>query len=85
MPIDDQKLVNQYRDWYLANPRHLEIVSQRAEPYLHYIVEELEKRDMPIEIALLPIVESSFDPSAYSASAASGLWQLTTQYRIILG
>ncbi|WP_144207232.1 LysM peptidoglycan-binding domain-containing protein [Shewanella donghaensis] len=78
MPIDDVKLVNQYRDWYLANPRHLEIVSQRAEPYLHYIVEELEKRDLPIELALLPIVESSFDPSAYSASAASGLWQLTT-------
>lgn len=78
MPIDDHKLVNQYRDWYLANPRHLEIVSKRAEPYLHYIVEELEKRDMPIEIALLPIVESSFDPSAYSASAASGLWQLTS-------
>ncbi|PMG26489.1 lytic transglycosylase [Shewanella sp. 10N.286.52.C2] len=78
MPIDDVKLVNKYRDWYLANPRHLEIVSQRAEPYLHYIVEELEKRNLPIELALLPIVESSFDPSAYSASAASGLWQLTT-------
>lgn len=76
--VPDQKLVNQYRDWYIDNPEHLEIISERAAPYMYMIVEELEKRDLPIEIALLPIIESAFDPSASSASAASGLWQITT-------
>lgn len=78
LPIPDQKLVNQYRDWYIKNPKHLEIISERAAPYMYMIVEELEKRHLPIEIALLPIIESAFDPSASSASAASGLWQFTT-------
>lgn len=78
LPVPDQKLVNQYRDWYIKNPQHLEIISERAAPYMYLIVEELEKRHLPIEIALLPIIESAFDPSASSASAASGLWQFTT-------
>ncbi|NRD74278.1 LysM peptidoglycan-binding domain-containing protein [Shewanella sp. VB17] len=76
-PIPDQKLVNQYRQWYIKHPQHLERVSQRAEPFLYMIVEEIEKRDLPIELALLPIVESAFDPFAYSHGAASGLWQFT--------
>lgn len=78
LPVPDQKLVNQYRDWYIKNPQHLAIISERAAPYMYLIVEELEKRHLPIEIALLPIIESAFDPSASSASAASGLWQFTT-------
>ncbi|WP_394393178.1 LysM peptidoglycan-binding domain-containing protein [Shewanella woodyi] len=77
LPVPDQKLVNQYRDWYIKHPQHLERVSQRAEPFLYLIVEEIEKRDLPIELALLPIVESAFDPFAYSHGAASGLWQFT--------
>ena len=77
-PIVDNVLVNKYRQWYIDNPKHLEIVTQRAKPYLYYIVEQLEKRHLPIELALLPIVESGFDPFAYSAGHASGLWQLTT-------
>ncbi|GGI85178.1 lytic transglycosylase [Shewanella hanedai] len=76
-PIPDQKLVNQYRDWYIKHPQHLERVSERAEPFLYLIVEEIEKRGLPIELALLPIVESAFDPFAYSHGAASGLWQFT--------
>ncbi|MGL4711552.1 MAG: LysM peptidoglycan-binding domain-containing protein, partial [Shewanella sp.] len=77
MTIPDQALVNQYRDWYIKNPQHLEEISQRAAPYMYLIVEEIEKRHLPIEIALLPIIESAFDPSVASASAASGLWQIT--------
>ncbi len=77
MPVPDQKLVNQYRQWYLDNPKHLEIVTRRAAPYMHFIVEEVERRGLPLEIALLPIIESAFDPHAYSGMHASGLWQLT--------
>lgn len=76
--VPDQKLVNQYRDWYLKNPLHLERVSERATPFMYLIVEEIEKRGLPIELALLPIVESAFDPFAYSHGAASGLWQFTS-------
>ena len=50
-------------------------MSTRAEPYLYYIVEELEKRNMPLDLALLPIVESAYNPFAYSRSRASGIWQ----------
>ena len=78
LTIADHALVEQYRQWYIDNPKHLEIISKRAEPYLYYIVEEIEKRNFPMELALLPIVESSFDPYAYSRSHASGLWQLMT-------
>ncbi|QSX38797.1 lytic transglycosylase [Shewanella sedimentimangrovi] len=78
LPVPDIKRVNDYRNWYRKHPKHLEQVSARAEPYLHFIVEELDKRGLPLELALLPIVESAFDPMAYSHGAASGLWQFTT-------
>ena len=78
LPVPDQKLINQYRDWYLKHPQHLAQVSERAQPFMYLIVEEIEKRGLPIELALLPIVESAFDPFAYSHGAASGLWQFTS-------
>ncbi|GGP38301.1 lytic transglycosylase [Shewanella saliphila] len=84
-PIPDNALVAQYRQWYIDNPKHLEIVTQRATPFLYYIVEQLEQRNMPIELALLPIVESGFDPLAYSGSHASGLWQLTPPTALSFG
>ena len=74
----DNKLVNQYRNWYLKHPKHLERVSARATPFMYLIVEKLEERQLPMELALLPIVESAFDPFAYSHGAASGLWQFTS-------
>lgn len=77
LPITDNELVARYRQWYIDNPKHLEIITQRASPFLYYIVDQLEKRHLPIELALLPIVESGFDPLAYSSGHASGLWQLT--------
>ncbi|GIU16015.1 MULTISPECIES: LysM peptidoglycan-binding domain-containing protein [unclassified Shewanella] len=78
MEVPDEKLVRQYRDWYIKHPQHLERVSERATPFMYLIVDEIEKRNLPIELALLPIVESAFDPFAYSHGAASGLWQFTS-------
>lgn len=61
--------------FYARKQEFLDRVSERATPYLFHIVEELEKRRMPPELALLPIVESAFQPFAYSRSRASGIWQ----------
>ena len=74
--IPNNKRIRYYRNWYLKHPRNLEIIAERAQPFLYYITEQVEKRGMPLEIALLPIVESSFDTNAYSSSAAAGLWQI---------
>ena len=74
--IPDNKRVQYYRKWYLKHPGHLRTVADRAEPFLFYITEEIEKRNLPLELALLPIVESSFDQFAYSHGRAAGLWQI---------
>ncbi len=71
----DQAAVTRELNWYANNPEYLERVFGRAELYLHYIVEQLERRGMPRELALLPVVESAFEPYAYSRARASGLWQ----------
>lgn len=63
------------RDWYAKHQSYLNRVADRAEPFLYFIVEEIDKRNMPMELALLPIVESAFDPFAYSHGRASGMWQ----------
>ncbi|KDM91241.1 LysM peptidoglycan-binding domain-containing protein [Photobacterium galatheae] len=76
LDVPDNKSVNYYRNWYLKHPGHFSIVSSRAEPFLYYITEAVEKRGMPLELALLPIVESSFDQFAYSHGRAAGLWQI---------
>ncbi len=62
-------------NWYVANPLHIERTVERGRRYMHYIVEEVERRQMPMEIALLPVVESAFQPFAYSHGQAAGLWQ----------
>ncbi|MDX1451084.1 MAG: LysM peptidoglycan-binding domain-containing protein [Oleiphilaceae bacterium] len=61
--------------WYVNNPDYLDRTFSRAARYLHHIVEELEREGMPLELALLPLVESAYDPFAYSHGRASGLWQ----------
>ena len=63
-------------EWYAGHQQYLDRVFQRADLYLYYIVDELERREMPAELALLPIVESAFDPFAYSDGRAAGLWQI---------
>ncbi|MGM0767552.1 MAG: LysM peptidoglycan-binding domain-containing protein [Pseudomonadota bacterium] len=62
-------------DWYRKHPRYIDRVVERGSRYLHYIISETEKRGLPTELALLPIVESAFDPFAYSHGRAAGLWQ----------
>lgn len=71
----DHPRVESYVNSYLRHPDFLPRVSSRSEPFLFYIIEQVEKRNMPLELALLPIVESAFDPFAYSHGRASGLWQ----------
>lgn len=75
MPNLDSPLVQQQQAWYLARPDYLRRVVERSRRYMHHIVEELEKRGMPTELALLPIVESAYNPMAYSRAHASGMWQ----------
>ena len=67
--------VERLRLWYASNPKHVDTVSERSAPYIHYIVERLAERDMPMELALLPVIESAYDPQAYSSAHAVGLWQ----------
>lgn len=67
--------VQQQLDWYKRHPAYIERVVERGRRYLHYIVEETERRGLPLEYALLPVVESAFDPFAYSHGRAAGLWQ----------
>lgn len=61
--------------WFVKHPEYMSRVVERARPYLYHIVEQLEQRNMPLEIALLPVVESGFQPFAYSHGRAAGLWQ----------
>jgi peptidoglycan lytic transglycosylase D len=75
MPNLDNRLVGVRERWYANQPEYLARMVARSKLYLYYIVEEVQKRGMPTEIALLPMVESAFNPMAYSRSHASGLWQ----------
>lgn len=77
--IDDaaypNPLVGVHESWFAARPENVNRLAERARPYLYHIVEEVQRRDMPMEIALLPMIESAFVPTALSRSAASGIWQ----------
>lgn len=71
----DNDLVRRHEFWYRKQPEFLRRVVERSRPYMHHIVEEIEKRGLPTELALLPIVESAYNPMALSRARASGLWQ----------
>lgn len=75
MPAVPGPVVAEYEQWYTARPDYLKRMVDRSKRYLHYIVEQVERRNMPTEIALLPMIESAFNPTAYSRSHASGIWQ----------
>lgn len=68
--------IRTHLDWFAKHPEYLSRVFTRAQRYMPYIVEEIEKRGLPVELALLPIVESAYDPFAYSHGRAAGLWQI---------
>jgi membrane-bound lytic murein transglycosylase D len=71
----DSKKVRSSEDFYVDRPEYIKRIIERGKRYLFHIVEEVERRGMPAEIALLPIVESAFNPRAYSNRSASGIWQ----------
>ena len=71
----DGPLVTNAENWYAARPDYVARMVERSRRYLYHIVVEVEKRGMPLEIALLPMIESAYNPMAYSRSRASGIWQ----------
>lgn len=71
----DHAAVEREVKWYAKHPAYLDRTFKRGERYLYHIVNEIEARKMPLELALLPVVESAFNPVAYSRARASGLWQ----------
>lgn len=75
LPEANHPSIDREEAWYANHPDYLDRTFRRGERYMYYIVSELEARKMPLELALLPVVESAFIPTAYSSAAASGLWQ----------
>jgi membrane-bound lytic murein transglycosylase D len=68
-------LVRQQEQWYTTRPDYIQRMTERSSKYLFHIVEELERRNMPSELALLPFIESAFNPQAVSSARAAGMWQ----------
>ena len=75
MPDLDNDLVHDREHWYATRPDYIFRMTERSKKYLFHIVEELELRNMPTELALLPFVESAFNPQAVSSAKAAGMWQ----------
>ncbi len=71
----DNKRIQYELDWYTRNPNYLTRTFNRSARYLYHVVNEVEERGLPLELALLPFVESAYNPFAYSHGRASGLWQ----------
>jgi len=71
----ESDLVASREQWYAARPEELENMVERSRKYLFHIVEELERRNLPTELALLPFIESAYNPHAYSRAKAAGMWQ----------
>ncbi len=75
MPDLDNTLVRRQEQWYASRPDYVQRMTERGSRYLYHIVEEVERRGMPTELALLPFIESAFNPQAMSSAKASGMWQ----------
>jgi membrane-bound lytic murein transglycosylase D len=75
IPDLDNPLVANQTQWYSSRPDYIQRTTTRASRYLFHVVQELEKRNMPTELALLPFIESAFNPQAYSTAKAAGMWQ----------
>jgi len=75
MPDLDTDLVDKQTRWYASRPDYVQRMTERSSLYLYHIVEEVERRGMPSELALLPFIESAFNPQAMSIAKASGMWQ----------
>ena len=75
MPDLDTDLVRNREQWYATRPDYVQRMTERGGRYMFHIVEELDRRNMPTELALLPFIESAFNPQAISSARASGMWQ----------
>ena len=75
LPDVKSPLTSTHEEWYASRPDYIKRMVERSQRYMFHIVEEVQKRGMPTEIALLPMIESAFNPQAYSRSKASGIWQ----------
>ena len=75
MPNLQNELVTDREQWYASRPDYIQRMTERSSKYLFHIVEELERRQMPTELALLPFIESAFNPQAVSSAKAAGMWQ----------
>lgn len=75
MPESKSSLTANHENWYSSRPDYIKRMVERSQRYLFHIVEEVEKRGMPTEIALLPMIESAYNPQANSTSNAAGIWQ----------
>ena len=75
MPDLEGPLVRDREQWYTSRPDYILRMTERSRRYLFHIVEELERRNMPTELALLPFIESAFNPEAVSSAKAAGMWQ----------
>ena len=75
MPDLQDPLVTDREQWYASRPDYIQRMTERSSKYLFHIVEELERRQMPTELALLPFIESAFNPQAVSSAKAAGMWQ----------
>ena len=71
----EEPRVDRELEWFLRHPDYIERTLNRAAPYLHHIITEIEARGLPLELAVLPVIESAFEPYAYSRARAAGLWQ----------
>lgn len=76
MKVPENSRIREQKVKYLKQKSYLHDVTLRAEPYMYWITEQIKKRNMPMELVLLPIVESAFDPKATSSANAAGLWQI---------
>jgi membrane-bound lytic murein transglycosylase D len=75
IPDLDNELVRDKEQWYSSRPEYIQRMTERSSKYLFHIVEEIERRGMPMELALLPYIESAFNPQAVSHAKAAGMWQ----------
>ncbi len=73
--LEERPRLSREMQWYQRNQQYMDRVADRARLYLHHIVTEVERRDLPGELAMLPVVESAYQPFAYSPARASGIWQ----------
>lgn len=73
--VPENKRIKEERQLLLRNPQAFETIALRSEPYVYYIIDQLRQNNLPVELALIPLIESAYDPLATSAGKAAGLWQ----------